>query len=357
MSDDLPRVVEQLNSALHQLMEMDDRVLVIGEDLRDPYGGAFKVTRGLSTRFPERVLSTPISEAGFIGLATGLAMRGMRPVAELMFGDFITLAADQIINHASKFRWVYNDKVRVPLVIRAPMGGRRGYGPTHSQSLEKLVMGIPGLQVVAPSLYDDWGNALKTLIGCNEDPLVFVENKVLYPKRMKRVEAGRSGSFVVSKAGDGALASTILTLGDAAADVTLACYGGMTEYCEAAALKLFSEHEVLTEIVVVPWLAPLAFDSVRASVERTGRAVVVEEGTRPVGWGAEVASRLAEECYTDLRAPVARVAARNLPIGNSKVIEDWILPDACDIIDACMEVVRYKRPRTRIVGSAKEGMR
>ncbi len=142
-------VLESLNAALHTALENDPRVYVLGEDILDPYGGAFKVTRGLSTRFPDRVLTTPISEAAILGISTGMALRGLRPVAEVMFGDFITLMADRLINHAAKFRWMYNEQVRVPLVLRAPMGGRRGYGPTHSQSLEKLFLGVPGLKVLA----------------------------------------------------------------------------------------------------------------------------------------------------------------------------------------------------------------
>ncbi len=138
-------VLASLNSALRQALTQDERVLLLGEDILDPYGGAFKVTRGLSEAFPERVLTTPISEAGFTGVATGMALRGLRPVVEIMFGDFVTLIADQLINHAAKFRWMYNDQVSVPLVVRTPMGGRRGYGPTHSQTLEKLFLGVPGL--------------------------------------------------------------------------------------------------------------------------------------------------------------------------------------------------------------------
>ncbi|MEW6094710.1 MAG: alpha-ketoacid dehydrogenase subunit beta, partial [Chloroflexota bacterium] len=141
-------VLDSLNSALHHATDTDPRVYILGEDILDPYGGAFKVTRGLSTKFPDRVLTTPISEAGIVGVSSGMALRGLRPVAEIMFGDFVTLAADQLVNHASKFRWMYNDNVRVPMVVRAPMGGRRGYGPTHSQSLEKLFLGVPGLKVV-----------------------------------------------------------------------------------------------------------------------------------------------------------------------------------------------------------------
>ncbi len=131
--------------------------MVVGEDLLDPYGGAFKVTKGLSTKFPDRVLTTPLSEAGFTALAAGMAIRGLRPVVEIMFGDFLMLAADQFINHIGKYRWMYNDKVRVPLVIRTPMGGRRGYGPTHSQTLEKHFIGAPGWQWLLPALSTNLG--------------------------------------------------------------------------------------------------------------------------------------------------------------------------------------------------------
>ena len=129
------RYVESLNSALHKVMSEDERICVIGEDILDPYGGAFKVTKGLSTAFPGRVIGTPVSEAGITGLSIGMAIRGLRPILEIMFGDFITLCADQIINSAAKFSWMYNGQVSVPLVIRTPMGGRKGYGPTHSQTI------------------------------------------------------------------------------------------------------------------------------------------------------------------------------------------------------------------------------
>ncbi len=144
-------VLYSLNRALHRAFAEDERVYLIGEDLLDPYGGAFKVARGLSTAYPGRVLTTPVSEAGILGVGTGMALRGLRPVVEVMFGDFVTLIADQLVNHAAKFRAMYNGQVAVPLVVRTPMGGRRGYGPTHSQSLEKLFLGVPGLRVLAPS--------------------------------------------------------------------------------------------------------------------------------------------------------------------------------------------------------------
>jgi pyruvate/2-oxoglutarate/acetoin dehydrogenase E1 component len=136
-------VLDSINAGLLAALGDDPAVLLLGEDILDPYGGAFKATRGCSTAYPDRVITTPISEAGLAGLCAGLALRGQRPVLEIMFGDFCTLLADQLINHISKFRWMYNNTVKVPLVIRAPMGGRRGYGPTHSQTLEKIYLGYP----------------------------------------------------------------------------------------------------------------------------------------------------------------------------------------------------------------------
>ncbi len=173
-------VLDRLNYALQHAMDTDERVYLLGEDILDPYGGAFKVTRGLSTKFPERVLTTPISEAAIVGVATGMALRGLRPVAEIMFGDFVTLIADQLVNHASKFRWMYNDQVRVPIVVRTPMGGRRGYGPTHSQSLEKMFLGVPGLKVVAPNALGDPAELLAAAIA-DDDPVLFVEHKCYIP--------------------------------------------------------------------------------------------------------------------------------------------------------------------------------
>src|SRR6202163_40583 len=157
-------VLNSLNAALHKMLSENPRVVVLGEDVLDPYGGTFKVTKGLSSKFPERVLTTPLSEAGFTAIAAGMAIRGLRPVVEIMFGDFLMLAADQLVNHIGKYRWMYNDKVRVPLVIRTPMGGRRGYGPTHSQTLEKHFLGVPGLWVVAPNPLVDPGRLLRQAI-------------------------------------------------------------------------------------------------------------------------------------------------------------------------------------------------
>ena len=338
------RVVQQLNNALHDLFEHDDRAVLIGEDLHDPYGGAFKVSKGLSTEFPERVYSTPISEAGFVGIATGMAMRGMRPIVEIMFGDFIALAMDQIVNHASKFRWMYDEKVYVPVVFRLPMGGRRGYGPTHSQSLEKLLLGIPGIKIVAPSLYHDWGKSLRKVVTSTKDPVFFIENKLAYPEEVRKVESGRCRDFHVEY-GSGDYPSVTLSLADDVPDVTIICYGGMLEICEQAATDLLIEEEILCEVVVVESLLPLDTDAIMSSVARSGCAVVTEEGTLNNGWGAEVASQIQSQLFDQLEAPVARVAARNMPIGDSKTLENWILPNKRDVKRKIRKVIESKNKK------------
>ncbi len=179
------RGVQALNEALHAIFAERDDVVLFGEDVLDPYGGAFKVTAGLSDAYPDRVLTTPISEASLFGVAAGMALRGQRPILEIMFGDFIALGLDQIVNGISKFREMYDDQVTVPLVVRAPMGARRGYGPTHSQSLEKLLLGIPNIVVVAASECHDIG-ALLTAAVEDERPVFFIENKLLYGRPNRR---------------------------------------------------------------------------------------------------------------------------------------------------------------------------
>ena len=180
-------------------MTGDPRVVVLGEDILDPYGGAFKVTKGLSTKFPDRVLTTPISESAIVGLASGMAIRGLRPIAELMFGDFMMLAGDQLVNHAAKFQWMYNDQVRVPMVVRAPMGARRGYGPTHSQSIEKHFMGAPGLWLVAPSVIGNPGELLMTAVA-SDQPVVFIESKTCYSRALVTDVAGMTQTVIADDA-------------------------------------------------------------------------------------------------------------------------------------------------------------
>ena len=339
-------VLESLNAALHQALAADERVLLLGEDILDPYGGAFKVTRGLSDAFPGRVLTTPISEAGIVGAATGMALRGFKPVVEIMFGDFLTLAADQLINHTAKFRWMSNNQVSVPLVVRTPMGGRRGYGPTHSQTLEKLFLGVPGLRVLAPGPLGDPGKLLLDSILHNEDPVLFVENKLLYLLKVKPI--GLDPEFEITDIlqeqmdpVQGGLAYapayTLKLRGSPPAAITLAAYGYMVELACQAAVRLAYEYEIFVEVIAPTQLAPFDLDGICASVERTRRLVTIEEGSYDLGWGAEVVAQVAQTFGPRLLA-AGRLAAANLPVPASGPMEKAILPGVEQIIESCQKL-------------------
>jgi pyruvate/2-oxoglutarate/acetoin dehydrogenase E1 component len=328
------RVVNSLNEALHQLMRSRSDVLIIGEDIIDPYGGAFKVTQGLSTGFPDRVITTPVSEAGIVGLATGLALRGYRPIVEIMFGDFVTLIADQLINHASIMPWVYNQQVELPLVVRTPMGGRRGYGPTHSQSLERLYMGVPGLAVVAISQIYDPGEILRVAAEDVGAPVLFIENKSLYTREVLSKEGIQRYNLIIEH--DDSRFPTSVLYHDHAPDITFVAYGGMVPLVIEAVDHLNRREDLSCEIVVPHQLAPLDMDPIARSVQKTRRIVVVEEGVTNWGWGAEVVAGLAHLSY---EAPPERIGAKPLPIPAGRVLEDQVLPQVEDIIKAAIRTV------------------
>jgi len=331
----MPTVLDRLNSALHRAMESDERVYILGEDILDPYGGAFKVTRGLSSKFPERVLTTPISEAAIVGIASGMALRGLRPVVEIMFGDFLTLAADQIVNHAAKFHWLYNNAVRVPVVIRTPMGGRRGYGPTHSQSLEKMFLGVPGLRIVAPNTLGDPADLLLASIH-DDDPVLFIEHKLLYICSLLEAGKGDLMDMQVEHFGGTWPISVLRFMPQVRSALTLACYGYNFELVRRAALELLYEHEVFCEIVLFSQLSPFELDPLLESLKRTGRLLTVEEGGLTLGWGAEILARLAESGIQPLT--MRRLAARDLPIANSRPLEDAILPTQAALTRAALSL-------------------
>lgn len=335
-------VLEALNRGLHEAFAEDGRVYLIGEDLLDPYGGAFKVSRGLSSKYPQRVWTSPVSEAAIVGVGAGMALRGLRPVVELMFGDFSTLAADQIINSITKFSGMYNGAASVPLVIRTPMGGRRGYGPTHSQTLEKLYLGVPGLRVLAVNALSDPGQLLKRTILETQEPVLFVENKVLYPKPV--LDANALSDFEVESAEVGGEPLHTLRLkGAPAPSLTLAAYGYMAELARQAQLRLAFEHELFCELVVPTQLSPFpavgALDaSLAASLGRSGRLLTIEEGTYSLGWGAELVARAAQQLGSRLLA-AGRVAAAEAPIPAARNLEEAALPGVEHILAAAREMV------------------
>ncbi len=334
------RYVESLNQALHGLLADQPEICLIGEDLLDPYGGAFKVAKGLSSAYPDQVMTTPISEAGLTGVAIGMAMRGFRPIVEIMFGDFLMLTADQIVNHATKFSFMYNDQVTVPLTIRTPMGGYRGYGPTHSQTLEAMFLGVPGLTILAPSRYHEPGTLLAETVRATAQPVLFIENKILYPQPLIEPDQnGRADDFAVRliTEADQARPTVSLTMDPATPpDVTLVAYGGMADMAKAAAYHAFMSEEIVIEVLLPSRISPVPSADLLPSVTQSRRLLVVEEGVVHGGWGAEVACQLQEALGGGIKT--ARVGAAATPIPSSKVMEAEVLPSAERIADAILRL-------------------
>jgi pyruvate/2-oxoglutarate/acetoin dehydrogenase E1 component len=327
-------VLDALNKGLRKSLESSSEVYLLGEDVLDPYGGAFKVMRGLSTDFPERVITTPVSEAGIVGVGVGMALRGLRPVVEVMFGDFLALAADQLINHAAKFRWMSNDQVRVPLVVRTPMGGYRGYGPTHSQTLEKHFLGVPGLRVIAANSFVDPETVLSQVVLEGDDPVLFIEHKLLYPMPLYAA----NNEFVLEQSEGNYPWSILRIAGAPRVDLTLTTYGYMAELGREAIIKLAYEQEIFAEMLIPTQLSPFSLDVLFERVRHTEGLITLEEGTLNLGWSAEVGARLLEAL--DARVAFKRIAARNLPVPAAATLEANVLPQADDVVQAAIALMQ-----------------
>lgn len=324
--------LQSLNRGLHAAMEADTRVHFAGEDILDPYGGAFKVSAGLSTRFPERVHTTPISEGAITGLASGMALRGLKPVVEIMFGDFLTLTFDQILNHAVKFGAMYGQDVPVPMVIRTPMGGRRGYGPTHSQSIEKHFCGIAGLKIISPSHVHGPGDLLGHAIASETQPVLFIEYKALYPLPLFT----GSDSLTVEPSAEPYATRIVRNFESGEPDVVLIGYGGVAPLMLEVAERLADE-EINISVVLPAVISPLDIAPIAREVARARRAIVVEEGTAGFDWGAEVAARLHETLFGKLDRPVRRLTSQPAIIPTSKDGETAALIGTDDIEAAVYE--------------------
>jgi 2-oxoisovalerate dehydrogenase E1 component len=320
-----------INGALDSWLAEDDRVLLLGEDIRSPYGGAFKATRGLSNSYPDRVLNTPISEAGIVGVANGLALGGRRPIVEIMFGDFLGLCFDQLVNHAAKFRAMYNERVSSAIVVRTPMGGGRGYGPTHSQNLEKHFVGVPGLRVLvlhgrAPiaSLY----RAIRTSI----EPTLIIENKLLY---RERADAPLPSTYEALETAEPYPTTVLRSTGKP--DVTVVAFGRMSLLAEQVAAELVAE-EVALELLFPLSISPLDLRPLRESVNRTGKLVVIEEGSAHFDLSSEVLAAAVEGYRGTGYLRVRRIAAQARPIPSALALELEVLPSAAQLRTACLEL-------------------
>lgn len=329
------RMSTRIHLALRDQLERDSRAFLLGEDIEWPYGGAFKVTRDLSRLFPGRVRNTPVSEAAIVGVATGLAMAGIRPVCEIMFGDFLALAADQIINHAAKFHWMYNGNVSVPLVIRTPMGGRRGYGPTHSQSLEKHFLGIPGTRVIALHHRFDPREVYRRIFAETDLPTLVIENKTLYGQPVSSLTI--EGFWCEHTAED--MPITRIRSG-AKADLTIVCYGGMLAEAEKAADRLFEEYEIVSEIICPTQIYPLNAGPIIDSALASGRLLAVEEGQLFCGFGAEVVAAVHQH-RGGSSVKMRRLGAAPHPIPSARPAEAESLPDEEWIVRAGAEMTQH----------------
>lgn len=318
---------QAINKALDDSLKDNKQVILLGEDIAE-YGGAFKVTRDLFEKYgSKRIINTPISENSFTGMAVGAAMAGMRPVVEIMFMDFIMLALDQIANHAAKFSQIYGGQYNIPITIRTPAGGRRGYGATHSQSLESLLFKIPGLKIFSPySIQDAYGLTMQA-IGDN-NPVILLEHKLLYSEK---------GTLDFSKELKAPGKAAVLKEGK---DLTIISYSYMLKYVMEAA-EVLEQNEVSAEVIDLRTIVPLDIESLTERVVETQKVVVVEEGTLTGGIGSELAARIQEKCFGYLEAPVLRVAARDSAIPACKDLEDKILPQVQDILDAAKRLLGF----------------
>lgn len=317
---------EAIREALREEMRRDDSVFLMGEDIAQ-FGGSYKVTLGLVEEFgKERVRNTPISESAIIGATVGAAVGGMRPVAEIMYIDFTTLAMDQIVNQVAKIRYMTGGQVKVPLVIRTQGGGGRSAAAHHSQSLEALFFHIPGLRVVMPSSPYDAKGLLKVAIR-DDNPAIFIEHKLLYaekgpvPEEEYLVPLGKAE---VKKEGT---------------DITVVATSLMVKRALLAADELKGER-ISVEVVDLRTLSPLDKETIFSSVKKTGRLLIVHEACEQGGIGGEIAAQVAKEAFDYLDAPIERLATMNTPIPFAPQLENFVIPQVEDIVKKVREIVR-----------------
>ncbi|OHB84069.1 MAG: pyruvate dehydrogenase [Planctomycetes bacterium RBG_16_64_12] len=333
-------ISEALREAIAEEMERDPRVFCIGEDIAVPggWGGAFTVTLGLEKRFPDRMIDTPIAELGLFGVACGAAMMGMRPISDVQYGDFLLLASDQIINNIAKMRYMSGGQITMPLVIRAPVGAT-GRGSQHAQSMERYFTGVPGLKVVAVSNAYDAKGMLKAAVR-DDNPVLIFEHKLLYGSKGARAESG-----AVDATSDIPDQPYTVPLDKAAVrregtDVTILGWLLMLHYALQAARQLADEG-ISAEVIDVRSLSPLDLETIGASVQKTGRVVVVEEGPKRGSVSAEIAAGILERFGDCLRCPIHRVASADVPVPFTPVLENAYRPDVPRIVEAARDVMRF----------------
>jgi acetoin:2,6-dichlorophenolindophenol oxidoreductase subunit beta len=313
-------------AGIAQEMERDDLVVCLGEDIAAA-GGVFKATVGLLEKFgPLRVRDTPIAEQAILGAAMGAAMTGLKPIAEIMFSDFLAVCWDLVANEIAKTRYMTNGQISLPLVIRTGNGGGSRFGAQHSQSVENWAMAIPGLKVVAPSTPADVKGLLAAAIR-DPDPVIFFEHKALYATKGEVPDGEhieRLGTAAIRRRGS---------------DVTIAALGLMVPRALEAAEKLQADHGISATVIDVRSLVPLDTQTIFAEVSKTGRFYTVEENPRLCGWGAEISSLVAEELFWDLDAPITRITTPHVPLPAADRLEDLTIPSAARIVATILKTI------------------
>ena len=304
-----------INETLNDLLEQNNNLILLGEDIEDKntfnpkeYGGAFKVTKDLSIKYPNQVFNTPISEAAITGISSGYVLAGGKAILEIMFGDFTTLIFDQLLQHASKFEDMYAGKIHCPLIVRTPMGGRRGYGPTHSQSLEKFFLGIPNLSVIALNHRISPRYVYDTLISSFNNPCLVIENKILYTvENSKSKLVGYNYSF--NEKSD-SIPNLIISPKDYSSELTILCYGGALIEIEKVVEKLCIEDEFFVDIICPTIISEISVNEIITSLQKTKKLLIVEEGNNFASWSSEVIAKISEK---QLKSSITR-------IGNNEII-------------------------------------
>ncbi|MFB7719010.1 alpha-ketoacid dehydrogenase subunit beta [Nocardia sp. NPDC056100] len=326
------RVIENLNAALRALLAVAG-VYLLGEDVSDPYGGAFKATKGLSSAYPERVISTPISENALVGVANGLALQGNTVIVEIMFADFAGLAFDQVLNMTSKSTSMYGARLPMRVLIRLPVGGGRGYGPTHSQSPQKHFLGIPDLRIVEINAYRDSLEVLRAVLETG-GPALVVEDKVLYTRRM--ADPGPIDELFHAELLPGPLGHTRITMSDnpEELDCLLIAAGGMADRAVEAARRLALESDLLCQVIVPTLLHPFDVEPIAAACDSARIICVAEESTGGGTWGADIAQAIYQRCWPNLQRPIVLAHSDSGVIPAAVHLERNVLIDTQRIVDA-----------------------
>ncbi len=315
-----------INEALHQEMERDESVFILGEDVAK-MGGDFGITQGIWLKWPERAKDTALSEAAIIGLSVGSAVSGLRPVAELMFADFVTVCYDQLVNNAAKVNFMYEGKASCPIVVRAVTGSGIRCAYHHSQCIEPWLMNVPGLIIVAPASPYEAKGLLASAIR-NNDPIVFLEHKLLYNQKGEVPEEPYEIPLFTAE---------VELEGD---DITIVATMRMLDLAHKAAVVL-EKDGVGAEIIDPRTLFPMDKKTIVESVAKTGRLVIVQEGPRVMGFAAEVSAMVGEDVFEYLRSPIKRVTSLDVPVAFSPGLEDYINPTVDHVVSACRDVMAF----------------